>query len=71
VIKLGAMTLTNPVWFSVLSDLFVNLSAGWFAAAIIIPIGNRRHKLNLWLLTTNIAFGILALIIAFQLRRLG
>lgn len=55
---------------TILSELFVNLAAGWFAAAFIIPITSKKPKnLNFWLLTINILFGIVCLVLAFLFRR--
>ena len=61
---------TDPVFLLVVSDLFVNLSAAWFGAAIVVPLSSRQTKLNYWLLTGNTTSGILALVIAFALRKL-
>lgn len=48
-----------------LSDLFINLAAGWFGAAIILPITIRSNiKLNFTLLLVNILFGIFCLLVA-------
>lgn len=59
-------------WFLVLSDLFTNLAAGWFGAALIIPItGKLPKKLNLWLLTYNVGFGTLSLLTAVLFRKVG
>jgi len=51
----------DPLLLITLSDLFVNLSAGWFGAAIIVPLTEPKLKLKLWVLTTNLLFGILFL----------
>jgi len=59
----------DPQIGQILSDLFVNLSAGWLGAAFIVPIvSNRRGKIKLFILTANIILGILALIIAYQFK---
>ena len=54
------------------SDLFINLSAGWFGAAFIIPIavikGRKKRFLALFL---NITFGIVALGCGIILRELA
>lgn len=58
------------IWFLTLSDLLVNLAAGWFGVALIIPITGRLPKrLNLWLLTYNISFGTLSVFVAVLLRQ--
>lgn len=60
----------NSTLLSVLSDLFVNLSAGWFGAAFIVPVTSKISKLKVWLLIINIGFGIMALVISVILRSL-
>jgi len=60
------------LWFLVLSDLFVNLSAGWFGAAFIIPVfSDKPISVNLGILTTDIVLGIVFLILAFRLKKFG
>lgn len=62
----------DPAWFAVVGDLFVNLSAGWFAATLVVPINSEAPKnVRGWVLLTNIAFGIMALVVAYQLRILS
>ncbi len=58
----------SETWFSIISDLFVNLAAGWFGVVFIVPIQSKRVKVKFWLLTTNLVLGILCLEIAFLLR---
>lgn len=58
----------KPILLSILSDLFVNLSAGWFGAAFIVPITTKKSKIRWWILTVNIAYGILTLVISLILR---
>lgn len=60
------------VWLLTLSDLFVNLAAGWFGAALVIPItGKLPKRLNLWLLTYNASLGTVSLLITVLLRKAG
>ena len=62
----------DPFLFIITSDLFVNLSAGWFAAALIIPATSiKKPPLNFWLFITDFLFGILCLVIAFYLGKIG
>ena len=52
------------------SDWLINLSAGWFASAFVIPaIGKRPPKVNFWILTINTSFAIVSLFIAVKLKR--
>lgn len=61
----------DPNLAGVISELLVNLSAGWFAAALIVPLQAKKPKsIGFRLLTTNVGLGILALIIAFTIRKL-
>lgn len=58
----------DPAWFAVVGDLFVNLSAGWFAAALIVPLsGDGPKATNRWVLMMDIVFGILFLVLAHTL----
>jgi len=62
--------VASSLWFSLLSDLFVNLSAGWFGAVfIVLPRVHLQNKNNLGLLITNLLFAILALLIAYLLKK--
>lgn len=38
------MSQFNQITLQSISDLFINLSAGWFGAAFIIPISTRKIK---------------------------
>lgn len=51
-----------------MADLFVNLSAGWFGAAIIVPIYTRKQRTKPWAVVLNIEFGIMSLLAAIILR---
>jgi hypothetical protein len=60
----------DPVWAQIISELCVNLSAGWIGAAVVIPVTSKLDKkINLGLLTMNLAAGIVFLTVAFELRR--
>ena len=62
--------LTDAVLFSVFSDLLINLSAGWFGAAVIVPLNVvKKPKTRLWSLLVNIIFGIVSVILAVSLRK--
>lgn len=62
----------DRVWFSVFSDLWINLAAGWFGAAVIVPMSSRFPiRINFGLLTINFVFGIVALMIAYKLKKKG
>ncbi|MDO8515178.1 MAG: hypothetical protein Q7S14_01635 [bacterium] len=56
--------------FSVLSDLAINLSSGWFGVVLIAPgiSGSSSFTEYIQLLTINVPFGIVGLVIAMGLR---
>lgn len=57
----------DAIFIQTLADLFINLSAGWFGIAFIVP----KNKRVRWrVLTVNILYGIVCLIISFLLRKL-
>jgi len=69
--KLSPMHVVS-IWFSVISDLFINLAAGWFGAVIVVPITSQQsEKVKLGLLTTNLLLAILSLVIAFKFKELS
>ncbi len=62
----------DPVWFTLLSELFVNLSAGWFGAAFVVPaITEQPLSWDLSVLTIDVCLGMLFLVFAFQFRKAG
>jgi len=65
------MKAIDPVIVSSISELFINLSAGWFAAAFISPNFSRKKKAEkLYYLTLNVIFATVCLIIAIYLKKL-
>ncbi len=60
------MIILSPIWLEILSDLFVNLSAGWLAVAFIEPQINSTR--NISLLLFKLILAIVSLIIAKSLR---
>lgn len=53
------------IWFEVLSDLFVNISAGWFGVVFIEPqLGLVNTKVDIFWLLFKILSGIISLFIA-------
>jgi len=55
----------------VLSELFVNLSAGWLGVVLITPgFGPLTEPKTLLVLTKDILFAILCLLIAIRLREM-
>lgn len=62
----------DPAFLTALGDIFLNLSAGWFGAAIIIPgTYPRNARVNLLYVMINLSFGCAALVFGYQLRILG
>lgn len=69
-VKLAITMKLDPVWLQIFSELLVNLSAGWLAAAIIIPFSSRKLKrMNFWFLTADLVWAIIFLILAFEFRK--
>lgn len=62
--------LFAPDVLSIFSQLFINLSAGWFGVVLIIPGITSLNSLSdiLWLFK-NLLFGILAVWVAIILHR--
>lgn len=57
--------------FLVLSDLMINLAAGWLGAAFITPNFSRKAKKEkIFILTTNLALGIFCVVVAIVIRKL-
>lgn len=61
----------DPIFLIILSDLFVNLAAGWFGSAFILPITSRKKKFAWWVLLMHIGFGTISLLVSYILRRLA
>lgn len=59
----------DPLALLTLSDLLVNLSAGWLGSAIIIPIAIEKPKMRFLTLTINIILAIVAFGTSFLLRK--
>lgn len=60
----------KSLWLSIISELFVNLSAGWFGAAFILPaVSENIFTVDPKLLTADIILGILSLILAKVFRK--
>ncbi|MEK7543731.1 MAG: hypothetical protein AAB557_02590 [Patescibacteria group bacterium] len=60
------MMTISTVWFEIVSELFVNLSAGWFAVVFIEPqLGTLKTP---WELLFRFFLGIISLFIAKSLR---
>ena len=59
-------------WFSIGSDLSVNLAAGWLGVAFIVPnFFGIRSPLNFLILTGDIFMAIVFLVTAFKLKKLS
>ena len=57
------------MWFQIISELFVNLAAGWFGAVFIeIQISKIQSSADILLLIFKFNIGILSLFIAKFLR---
>ncbi|MEK7518025.1 MAG: hypothetical protein AAB583_05770 [Patescibacteria group bacterium] len=59
----------DRVALGILTEFLINLAAGWFGAAIVLPIRSEKRKIKFLLLTVNLSCGILSLVIAYIIRR--
>ena len=60
----------NERWFIILSDLFVNLAAGWFGIILIGPVLSEISSLfDIILFLNNAFFGSICLFLAYQLHK--
>lgn len=60
----------DSVLSSLISDILVNLSAGWLALAIATPFSSERDiATKTVLLTVNLGFSIVLTSVAFRLRK--
>ncbi|EKE06422.1 MAG: hypothetical protein ACD_19C00014G0036 [uncultured bacterium] len=59
---------SKKVWDNLVSDLFVNMAAGWFGAVFIVPAFSSITIQSVPLLTIDLMLGILFLRLAFKLR---
>lgn len=57
---------------SVLSEFFINIGAGFFAAVFITPTYSSKNKINrLIFLNFNLILMILSLVISYKLKQLS
>lgn len=62
----------DPEWFQIISELLVDLSAGWFSAAFIVPnFAGLTAPSDFGVLTMDIVFGILCSVTALKFRKLA
>lgn len=62
--------IDGNVWFEILSDLFVNLAAGWLGVVVVIlPVTRLKRKIDWFGLTMNIVLATVSLVIAYKLRQ--
>ena len=62
--------MIDVIWFDIFSELFVNLSAGWFGAALVTPnFSGIDPPFNFFVLTGDVLVGIFRLPVAFRLRK--
>lgn len=59
----------DPAFLVAIGDVFLNLSAGWFGAAVIFPATQPRSpRENFFYVFSNLLFGAIALAIGYRLR---
>lgn len=63
------MKKLHPALLLTVSDIFANLSAGWFGAAFIVPVFSEKPlSFNIPVLILDIILGIVSCGIAFKLK---
>lgn len=64
------MRKIDRVWFALISELFVNLSAGWIAAALALAFSAAQSLfLKILALTINSIIATFSLLAAYWLRK--
>jgi hypothetical protein len=62
--------IIDKILFSIISDLLINLSAGWFGAILIVPNFSKiRGRSRLWVLLSDFVAAMICLAISYELRR--
>jgi hypothetical protein len=57
------------IWYSIVSDLLINLSAGWFSAVLIVPnFSKEKGRRRLLMLTMDLVFATVCIVLAYILR---
>ncbi len=61
--------MMNERWYSILSELFINLSSGWFGTVIIAPtLTDISSVFGITGLLINLLSGIISLYFAYKFR---
>ncbi len=62
----------DTLLLTIFSEVFVDLSAGWLGAVLIVPnFASREFPFNFAVLTGDLLAAISSLVIAFRLRKLS
>lgn len=63
--------LPDEEWLGAIADLFINMSAGWFGAILIVPnFGGPEYPDNLKILTADAVLAIVSLVFAVRLKKI-
>lgn len=66
------MKKVDSLWFILISEMFVNLAAGWIGVGLaVIFATDKEIFVKLGLLTVNLVAGIVSMVVAFKLRKKG
>lgn len=66
------MKKVHPALFLTTSDIMSNLSAGWFGAALIVPVfSGGPTSFNLLALISDLTSGMVCFVVAYKLRKRG
>lgn len=61
--------MLDKTWFLIISDLLINMAAGWLGAVLIVPnFSKEKGKRKLIILTMDIFLATVSLIVAYKLR---
>lgn len=64
------MKKIDLLWLTLVSEILVNLSAGWIAIGLAVPFAVDKDIFTRFaLLTGNLGFAILSLVGAYKLRK--
>lgn len=58
----------DNVWEEAISDVLINLSAAWLGLVLVTPFTGIKRKIRFEILTANIIFSIVSLILAVHIK---
>ena len=71
-VTVTSMGRVDRLWFTLVSEVLVNLSAGWLGIALATMLASdKSNVVKFGLLTGNLGLAIVSLMAAFKLRKRG